>query len=341
MYSQRRGGGRKAARTLAHAPEKRTTARRKGLHRRDHRRQRQFLRHGARAVYQTLAEVIRTSPPPFRVRGPHTPGRPPTDPREVARFLLLKALHGWSFDETYAQLEALPDLRQLLDVQHLPASSTVANLVPRAPVGWLERAIHQTALRLSRGRVNAAGDATGEGTRQYQRWFDVRHGKESRRQRFVKLHVLLATRARMPYFLAARVTKATRNESPELPALLDQLGSDLEVGNLVLDAGYMSRRNATLIVERGGVPVIDLKANVTHALAQGHPAWKAMVQRQRGDRRAHRCRYRRRTVVEGTFGALKARFGVRVKARRRHAQRVELLSRVLAWNILALVYHRR
>ncbi len=84
--------------------------------------------------------------------------------------------------------------------------------------------------------------------------------------------------------------------------------------------------------------MMDLKANVRHALAFGHPAWKRMVLRQREDRRAFRCRYRRRTLVEGVFGAVKRRFGEIVQARRRHAQRIEILCRVVIWNALGLVY---
>ncbi len=165
--------------------------------------------------------------------------------REVARFLLLRSLEGWSYDETYATLEALPELAAVLGFERVPAASTVASLVPRIPVPWLERVIQTTALRLSRGRVNAAGDSTGEGMRRYQRWFDVRHGRASLRQLFLKLHALIATRAERPYFLAARVTKGTRIDAPELGPLLDQLDPTVELGNVAVDAGYQSRANAT------------------------------------------------------------------------------------------------
>lgn len=44
-------------------------------------------------------------------------------------------------------------------------------------------------------------------------------------------------------------------------------------------------------------------------------------------------------MIEGLFGAWKARFGYRVLARRRHAQRVEALCRAIVWNLLAVAYH--
>ncbi len=111
------------------------------------------------------------------------------------------------------------------------------------------------------------------------------------------------------------------------------------VGNVALDAGYASRWNATAIEERGGLPVIALKSTFA-AKTLGHPAGKRMVLRQRGDRRTHRMRYHYRAGIEGMFGGLQTRFGGRVKTRRRHAQRVEILLRVILWNVLAIVYHR-
>ena len=258
----------------------------------------------------------------------------------MARFLLIKNFEGWSYDETYATLEALPELANKLGFRRgVPAASTVVGLVTKVPATYMEGLIAETSRRLVRGRVNTAGDATGVSTRQYQRWFDVRHGKKTRRRLFVKLHAMVATKAQWPFFLSARITAGTWGDSPELEGLLDRVNPEVELGNTALDKGYQSRKNAELIEGRGGLPVMDLKANVRRALAEGHPAWKRMVLRQRGNRRGFRCRYRTRAVIEGMFGAFKRRFGATVLARRRHAQRLETLCRVVLWNVLGLVYH--
>jgi hypothetical protein len=100
--------------------------------------------------------------------------------------------------------------------------------------------------------------------------------------------------------------------------LLEGIHTDVDAGNVLLDKGDPSRKNAELIEARGDLPIIDLKANVT-AKTLGSPAWKRTGIRQRGKRRAFRCRYRRRTAVEGILGALTRRFGEMVKSRRRHA----------------------
>ncbi len=345
MLATRRGGGLSTAARREPSPNKNPTLHptrsptgRKGLHRRNYQRHRQFLRHGWLLLFPLLRSVVHEAPPPFRVKAPGTPGRPPTDPKDVLRFLLLKNLQGWSYDETHATLEVLPELRRLLGFRQLPAASTVVGLVRKVPIGYLEDLVGRLAVRLANGPVSVAGDATGLGTCRYQRWIDLKFRKIGERETFVKLHALIVTRAQFPYFLAARLTKGNRNDSPELEPLLEQMPEKVELGNTALDKGYQSRKNAQLIEARGGFPVIDLKSNAT-TRAAGCPAWKRMVHRQREDRRAFRCRYRRRTVIEGLFGAWKARFGYRVLARRRHAQRVEALCRVIVWNLLAVTYH--
>ncbi len=315
---------------------------RRGLHRRDYTRYRDFLRHGLVIFYATLSRLVEEAPPPYRVRDPHTRGHPPADPRDITRFLLIRALEGWSYDHVYAVLTAQADLPKVLGFTKVPHPNTVLGNLDRIPVHYWERLVQRLSLQLAvvfPGPVNTAGDATGEGTQQFQRWYDFRFGRERRWQKFLKLHALVSTRARFPWFLAARVTAGTWNDSPQLEVLLDQVDESIELGLVALDKGYQSRRNAQLIEDRGGTPVMDLKQNVRHPFPRNYPAWKRMVWRWR-DKRSFRCRYRRRVVVEGLFGAFKRRFGDRIRSRQRHRQRAEILARVVVWNLLAVVYHR-
>jgi transposase len=111
------------------------------------------------------------------------------------------------------------------------------------------------------------------------------------------------------------------------------------LGNVTLDKGYQSRAIAQRIADRGGRPVIALQDRVLVTTPpMGQPAWKRMVREARTDRRRYRGRYRRRAVINGTFGAFKFRLGATLRSRRPHAQAVEALGRVIAWDILAWVY---
>jgi hypothetical protein len=297
------------------------------------------LRHGLSRVLTTLARLVRDSPPPYSIRPPGTPGRPPTDPRDVARFLLLRALEGRSYDAVHASLLALPTLARGLGFRKIPAAPTVAALVPRVPADYFERLLGRLALGLAHGPESLAADGTGLSTRRYERW--IAPAKSSDRHRsFIKLHALVATRSRFPFFCAAHVTDARTNDVTELPRLLGQLPSGLAIGNVALDAGYLSRANAQAVADRGGRPVMALRRNVGRIDAGGRPAWSAMLRERRRDGRAFRRRYRRRAVIEGVFGAFKERFGATVRSRGEAAQRVELLGRTVVWNAVASAYHR-
>ncbi len=303
---------------------------------------RRFLRTGLFAVYIALREAVRQADPPFRVKANGTPGRTPADPRDVILFLLLRALEGWSFDKTYATLRALPHLATILGFSkpaHLPAPSTVQGLVKRIPVSYWEELVRRTGLVFSKGHCNTAGDSTGLGTQDFARWMDARCEEGGKKRKFVKLHVLIATRREWPIFLAAKVTRGNRGDAPEFPEVLDRVSSEIELGNVALDPAYLTKRCVQAIVARGGRPVIEMKEN-TVLDPNGPPEWKRMIRRQRRHPRGYANRLRRRDAVEATFGSFKRRLGARIRCHRRHAQRTEVLARVVVWNVLGMVYHQ-
>ena len=294
-------------------------------------------------VYAALAQAVAEAPPPFSVKAHGTPGRKPTDPRDVVRFLLLRALEGWSYDKVYNTLSALPSLAEILGFTQphvVPAPSTVGGLMARIPVSYWEEFVRRTGVVFTEGPCNTAGDATGLGTQDFARWMDARCGESGKRRKFVKLHVLIATRKEWPIFLAAKVTPGNRGDAPELPELLDRLDPDLELGNVALDPGYLTRNCVGAITARGGRPVIEMKSN-TIIDPTGPPEWKRMIRRQRRHPRGYANRLRRRDAMEATFGAFKRRLGSRIRSHRRHAQRAEILARVVVWNLLGKIYHER
>jgi hypothetical protein len=157
VYANRHGGGLSAQ---GSSPPDRTKypsapPRRRRI---DWVRYRQFLRDGWRGVLRRLSQLVRELPPPFSVRPSGTPGRPPTDPRDVVRFLLPRALEGWSYDEVHATLRALPQLAHRLGFRKVPAAPTAAALVGRIPIGYLERLVTTLAAHLARRHENVAGD---------------------------------------------------------------------------------------------------------------------------------------------------------------------------------------
>ena len=75
---------------------------------------------------------------------------------------------------------------------------------------------------------------------------------------------------------------------------------DVNVGEMYLDKGYLSRANAQLIADIGAVPYLAIKSNVK-SRSYGYPAWNRMVNMYRENHDDYAKHYNRRSVLESIF----------------------------------------
>ena len=193
---------------------------------------------------------------------------------------------------------------------------------------------------IKKKRRNIVVDATGFGTKYYRQWQSVRTKGKKKKKDFVKLHAIADDK--VPVFLSAVVTKGYYGDSPQFEKLIMRIDKSIEIGDVCGDPAYLSRANVQIVYEKGGVPIIKLKSGIT-IKAKGFPAWHKMIELARKNPKEYEKRYHRRSVIEGYFNGLKIRLGNKIRARRRHNQNIELLSRVIVWNALVLsrYYARR
>ena len=154
----------------------------------------------------------------------------------------------------------------------------------------------------------------------------------------MKLHAIVDDK--MPIFLSAIVTKGYFGDSPLFENLMIRIDPSIEIGDVCGDPAYLSRANVQIIEEKGGQAIIKLKKGIT-LKAKGYSAWSKMIRLSRENPKKYDKRYHRRSVIEGYFGAIKARLGNKIRARRRHNQNIELLSKIVAWNALVLTRYYR
>lgn len=172
-----------------------------------------------------------------------------------------------------------------------------------------------------RSKVDSSCDSSGLSTRKYGRWLEVRNARR-KKKRFVKMHAHTTTDAEMPFFLSAKLTKGYKSDSKQLRDLIRKTGG-VSIGEMPLDKGYLSRKNAQLIANICARPYITLKENTSSALSLGYPAWNNMVHEAWEQKEEYDKHYHRRSVVEGLFNAFKERFGREVASKIRHNQNVE------------------
>ncbi|MFP3222365.1 MAG: transposase [Nitrososphaeria archaeon] len=120
----------------------------------------------------------------------------------------------------------------------------------------------------TRSNVNASANSTGLSTNMYGRWYIVKYG-EGERRHYIKLHAI----ANMPFFIYAKVTEGTASDAAELMDMISNV--DVNVGEMYLDKGYLSRANAQLIADIGAVHYIAIKSNVKPR-SHGYPVWNSM-----------------------------------------------------------------
>ena len=110
------------------------------------------------------------------------------------------------------------------------------------------------------------------------------------------------------------------------------------IRELYADAGYLSKVNCAAARKAGATPFIRPKK--TTRIAPPKPdgpdtrtPFQCMVNSEQTDRTAWYTRYGRRNRVESTFGAIKRRFGGRLRAMNQATRVVEAALKVLVWNL--------
>ena len=98
------------------------------------------------------------------------------------------------------------------------------------------------------------------------------------------------------------------------------------------DAGYLSRMNCYYVRLAGATPYIKPTKKTKLAEPKRTP-FNDMVRSYQAAPAAWLKRYGKRNRIESTFGAIKRRFGGRLKSLARLALRIEACLKLVVWNL--------
>jgi transposase len=185
--------------------------------------------------------------------------------------------------------------------------------------------------------VRAAVDSTGYDARPVSRYFVVQCGRPTRPKRWPKLTAVVDTRTHL--FLSASVTRAPRQDAPQLVPVVRQALKHTPIDTLLADAGYDSESNHATCRRKLGI-----RSTVIALNWRGSRKWpqakyrRQMVKRFRKKPRGSRSRrvYGQRAQAESAFSRNKRRLGASVAAVEWVNQKTEILLKVLAHNIMLL-----
>jgi transposase len=212
-----------------------------------------------------------------------------------------------------------------------PAPNTILRYLNKPEVTPILRSlIEESAKPLAAVEDKFAVDSTGFSTCTYARYFDHKHGKDKRVQKWITAHTMIGVRTNI--ITSIYVTPNRAGDAPQLPGLLNATAKRFpEIREVSADKAYLSNANLTAIEAVGGVPYVPFKENST--VAGGGDAWKRMWHFFNLEKDAWLANYHRRSNVEATY---KRKLGFAVRAKNEQAQVNEVLVKCLLFNLTVL-----
>jgi len=133
------------------------------------------------------------------------------------------------------------------------------------------------------------------------------------------------------------VTTGEVGDTTQLETLLEGL-DDIE--SVSGDCGYLSRRNCELIEAKGATPYLKPRRQSPEKIT-GPPAWRRMIRSYRRNNCRWMKHYHMRSMAETAFSAIKRTLGQRLTSNRRDHQKLELMIKVIVYNITVLIKSRQ
>jgi len=252
-------------------------------------------------------------------------GRKPYDSRALTVVTIWQEIEGKPERAYTASLEGDEKRLRMLGLEHAPHRTALYRTRKRLSEEYM-RQLNQKILERLEPAKKVGADATG--LRQSRRDCAWSSASDSGRRGYVKLHALFNLEARTVETF--ETTRGTEHECRHLGELLGNL-EDIEC--LVADAGYLSRRNCSLIAEKGGTPYIKPKKN-SLMKAKGCWPWKSMVALFREHPRVFNCFYGLHQRVEAGWHSLKSLVGDLVRNRTNKTINAEIWSKITCYNLI-------
>lgn len=189
-----------------------------------------------------------------------------------------------------------------------------------------------TAAGLIEARPEASVDSTGLDSQYVSRHFLMRQGKRTQRYRnWTKLTVVCHHCSHL--IASAVVSVGPDNDAPYFAPAVSQAVEHLPVDRLMGDAAYDSEEHHRLCRQDLGIRSTAIPIN-----DRGRPCLpKTRYRREMAQRFPHR-QYHQRWQVESVFSRLKRRLGSALRSRRNESRAVECLFRILAYNLMILLF---
>jgi transposase len=197
----------------------------------------------------------------------------------------------------------------------------------------IKRLIEESAKPLREIEVDFALDATGISQMAYVKWFDKKWGKDRREKKWLKLHAMCGVTTLV--VTGVEVTPGNKNDSPELPKLVEQTAKNFKMREVSADKGYLAKKNFRAIVATGAEPFIPFKPNSRQGKDE---LWNRLHAYFVLNKKGFLAKYHKRSKSEVLFSSMKRVLHASVRAKSSTGSVAEVYMKVLVHNLRMLVH---
>lgn len=200
----------------------------------------------------------------------------------------------------------------------------------------LKALVSLSSLPLKAVETDFAVDSSGFSTSRFVRWYNKKYGKEVDNREWVKVHLMCGVQTKI--VTSVEVSGWTAHDTNYFLPLVQSTAKHFELGDVLADKAYLSRKNLKAVEEIGGTPFVPFKSNTVEPTTKEEPIWARMYYYFMYNRLTFMEHYHMRSNIESAFSMLKAKFGDSVRSKSDTGQINECLCKVLCHNLCVLVH---
>src|SRR5919199_1302183 len=254
-----------------------------------------------RYFVELLADLCRGIPEPVQ-----TFGRPRVSLSDVVFCAAFEVYSTVSARRCMSDLQVAYDKGYISKVPHYNSVFNYYEMPELTPI--LQELIVKSSLPLKAVESDFAVDASGFGTSQIVRWQNARYGRTSDKHAWIKVHLMVGVKTNV--VTSVEITGAFAHDDPLLPRLVEATSRNFQMGSVLADKAYSSKRNVRAIADTGAMPYIPFRKGFT-AGKENATLWSKLWHYYQFNREDFLRHYHLRSNAESTFAMIKAKFGER------------------------------
>src|SRR5918994_2439620 len=133
----------------------------------------------------------------------------------------------------------------------------------------LRELITASSLPLKAIETDFAVDSSGFSTSRFIRWFNKKHGREIDNREWVKVHLMCGVNTKV--VTAVDISGWAAHDTNYFVPLVERTAGNFQLGDVLADKAYLSRKNFKAVEELGGTPFVPFKKNTAEPTKEEEP----------------------------------------------------------------------